>query len=120
MAEKAKLMYDTAVDISGLERSASDNLSGLSKGVAEMTEDTALILGGYLDSIRFKLFPYIDFMMTDYSSTIRIISNAQVQQVNHLSEIESNTRISANKVTELTEMIDSVIEIGSSGRKIRI
>ena len=120
MAEKAKLMYDTAVDISGLERSASDNLSGLSKGVAEMTEDTALILGGYLDSIRFKLFPYIDFMMTDYSSTIRIISNAQVQQVNHLSEIESNTRISANKVTELTEMIDSVIEIGSSGRKIRV
>lgn len=120
MAEEAKRRYEAMVDIAGIERSMDSNLTGISKGISEMSEDTALILGGYLDSIRFKLFPYIDFMMTDYNSTIRIISNAQVQSVTFLSQIESNTRVSASKVTELVDMMDSVIEVGSDGRKIRI
>ena len=120
MAEEAKRRYEAMVDIAGIERSMDSNLTGISKGISEMSEDTALILGGYLDSIRFKLFPYIDFMMTDYNSTIRIISNAQVQSVTFLSQIESNTRVSASKVTELVDIMDSVVEIGSDGRKIRI
>ena len=39
-----------------LKDAGETNLTGISKGVAGLSEDTALILGGLLDSIRFRMF----------------------------------------------------------------
>ena len=44
-------------------QNTESNLTGISKGISTITEDTALVLGGYLNSIRNRLFEYIDFMM---------------------------------------------------------
>lgn len=96
------------------------NLSGIAKGIASASEDTVLLVGGYLDSIRFKLFPYIDYMMGDFSTTISLIMNAQIQQVNYLRQIEISTRGTNSNTKELVEAINSVIEIGDNGKRLRV
>lgn len=96
------------------------NLTGIAKGIANASEDTVLLVGGYLDSIRFKLFPYIDFMMGEYSSTINLIMNAQIQQVNHLREIEAATRDTSISNRELVDAINSVIEVGDNGKRLKV
>lgn len=96
------------------------NLSGISKGIANASEDTVLLVGGYLDSIRFKLFPYIDYMMGDFTTTINLIMNAQIQQVNHLREIELATKDTSRSNRELVEAINSVIEIGDNGKRLKV
>lgn len=98
---------------------STENLNGLSKGISSITEDTGLLLGGYLDSIRFRLFAYFDFMESvdqfDLNSSMAMLMIAQNKQIDHLEGIKSNTLRSAIASENLSSKIDSVIAISTVG-----
>lgn len=105
-------------DLKSLQDS-TENLNGLSKGISGITEDTALLLGGYLDSIRFRLFAHFDFIEAveqfDLNASMAILMIAQNTQINHLEGIKSNTLRSAIASENLSSKIDSVIAISTVG-----
>jgi len=85
------------------------NLTGISKAVAGMSEDAALIFGGYLNSIRDKMFPYIDYMMTEHRTTMSDMLNVQRSMVAYLVSIAANTLRSADSNDRIENLIKSVI-----------
>lgn len=100
-------------------RDTTSNLTGVSKGISGVTEDTALLLGGYLDSIRFRLFAYLDLMsMTpafDIAGSMASLMVAQNAQVTHLAAISANTLRSADASENLSKKIDSIIVLSNTG-----
>ena len=102
-------------------QNTESNLTGLSKGVASITEDTALILGGYLDSIRFKLFQYIDFMMLpENRPTMSLLIQSQATMINHLQAIELNTNAISVSNAGILDNINKVMVSTSDGWKLNV
>ena len=93
------------------------NLTGVSKGISEITEDTALLLGGYLDSIRLRLFAYFDaWTAFDIVGSMAALMVAQNMQITHLAAINNNTLRSAIASEKLTDQLDKVTSItGNKG-----
>jgi hypothetical protein len=106
------------IDLSNAKES---NLTGISKGISNITEDTALILGGYLDSIRFKLFQYIDFMMLpENRPTMSLLIQSQATMINHLQAIELNTNAISASNAGILDNIDKVMVSTSDGWKLNV
>ena len=103
-----------------MEDRFDSNLTGISKGISNITEDTALVLGGYLDSIRLKLFQYIDMMMADGLPFVSKMLLAQSQMVGYLASIDANTKRSANASANLAENIGKVMVAESDGWKLNV
>lgn len=102
-------------------QNTESNLTGISKGVASITEDTALILGGYLDSIRFKLFQYIDFMMLpENRPTMSLLIQSQATMINHLQAIELNTNAISVSNAGILDNINKVMVSTSDGWKLNV
>jgi len=105
----------------GIEvRDTTSNLTGVSKGITGITEDTALLLGGYLNSIRYKLFAYIDAKATDkafdMAGSMASLMVAQNTQISHLTAISGNTLRSAIANEKLTDQLERVTSLtGSKG-----
>lgn len=108
IAEEGKRRYDLAKDMAGIETQQT-NLQGISKAIGSMSEDTALILGGYLDSIRIKFFPLADYFMGDFKTTMSQFTVYQSQMVGNLVAIEANTRKTAESNGMMLENISKVI-----------
>jgi len=100
-------------------RDTSSSLTGVSKGISGVTEDTALLLGGYLDSIRFRLFAYLDLMAAtpafDIVGSMATLMVAQNAQVTHLAEISGYTKRSAEASENLSKKIDSIVVLSNTG-----
>lgn len=106
------------IDLSNAKES---NLTGISKGISNITEDTALILGGYLDSIRFKLFQYIDFMMLpENRPTMSLLIQSQTTMINHLQAIELNTNAISVSNAGILDNINKVMVSTSDGWKLNV
>lgn len=110
------ILKNLGVDIATKE----SNLTGLSKGVSTMSEDTALIMGGYLDSIRLKLFQYIDMMMADGLPFVSKMMLAQSQMVGYLASIEANTKSTADSNKALYNLLDRLSVSTSTGKGIAL
>lgn len=110
------ILKNLGVDIATKE----SNLTGLSKGISTMSEDTALIMGGYLDSIRLKLFQYIDMMMADGLPFVSKMLLAQSQMVGYLASIEANTRATADSNKALFNLLDRLSVSTSTGKGIAL
>ena len=120
IAQEGKRRYDAAKELAGIEDRFDSNLTGISKGISNITEDTALVLGGYLDSIRLKLFQYIDMMMADGLPFVSKMLLAQSQMVGYLASIDANTKRSANASANLAENIGKVMVAESDGWKLNV
>ena len=120
IAQEGKRRYDAAKELAGIEDRFDSNLTGISKGISNITEDTALVLGGYLDSIRLKLFQYIDMMMADELPFVSKMLLAQSQMVGYLASIDANTKRSANASANLAENIGKVMVAESDGWKLNV
>ena len=110
------ILKNLGVDIATKE----SNLTGISKGISNITEDTALVLGGYLDSIRLKLFQYIDMMMADGLPFVSKMLLAQSQMVGYLASIEANTRSTADSNKALFNLLDRLSVSTSTGKGIAL
>lgn len=108
-------LKNLGVDLS--DAAEETNLTGISKGISGITEDTALVLGGYLDSIRFKLFQYIDFMMLpENRPTMSLLIQGQAVVIGHLQEIELNTRATANSNNAILKKFDDIVISSNTGK----
>jgi len=112
----AETMKANGVDL----RDTSTNLQGVSKGISGITEETANLLGGYLDSIRMKLFTYIDMKSLekpyDFKSGMAGLLAGQGTQISHLVQISANTLKTADACNKLTDQLDKVTSLtGSRG-----
>lgn len=103
------------VDLTDIEKET--NLTGISKGIAGITEDTALVLGGYLDSIRFKLFQYIDYMMLpENRPAMALLIQGQNMAIAHLQAIELNTRSTAESNSAILKKFDDIVISSETGK----
>lgn len=100
-------------------RDSSTNLTGLSRGIQGITEDTSLLLGGYLDSIRFRLFEYFDTLAKvpqfDMKGSMATLITGQNVQITHLEGIKSNTLRAAVACETLAGEIQSVKAVSTTG-----
>ena len=108
--------------ISLTEETGEDNQSksGLSSSIQGVTEDTANLLGSYLNAIRQDVSVQRNVMENIGSNllpTISITAQAQLQQLN---AIAANTLANANAAKEIRELFAGVITTGSGGKAIRI
>lgn len=100
--------------------STESNNSGLSSEIQGVTEDTANLLGSYLNAIRQDVSVQRNVMENIGSNllpTISITAQAQLQQLN---AIAANTLANANAAKEIRELFAGVITTGSGGKAIRI
>jgi hypothetical protein len=103
------------VDLRDLEEES--NLKGISKGISTITEDTALVLGGYLNSIRMRLFEYIDFMMLPENRPVMsLLIQSQATMINHLQAIELNTSAIANSSNGILRRLEDVVISSDTGK----
>ena len=101
--------------LSGL-RNTDNDLQGISKGIAGASEETVGLLAGYMESIRFRLFAYIDYMMLNSgTTTMSSLLAGQNTQIVHLANIDANTLRSAVANEELTKEVKKLIT--TSGTK---
>lgn len=108
----ASLIMDALGSFGDSLRDTASNLTGVSKGISGITEDTALLLGGFLNSIRYKLFEYIDWQMAtetyDFSGGFGGIISAINSQMAILNGIKSDTALIAQNTSTLIEKLDRV------------
>lgn len=107
LLEAMKILEAAGIDI---KDAGETNLTGISKGIAGLSEDTALILGGLLDSIRFRMFSYFDLMSSpENMGAVANMLLAQNQMIFHLAAIEANTKATADNTLRLADSFDKVV-----------
>ena len=92
----------------------------MSGEISGITEDTANLLGSYLNAIRHDLSVIRSIQEAASANllpTISVTAQAQLQQLN---AIAANTLDNANAAKEIRELFESVTINGSGGRAIRI
>ena len=112
-----------AAEKAGISLSDEENNkkgNGLSGEISGITEDTANLLGSYLNAIRHDLSVIRSIQEAASANllpTISVTAQAQLQQLN---AIAANTLDNANAAKEIRELFESVTINGSGGRAIRI
>lgn len=108
------------LDIFSPDEDVKQSQSGLSSSIQGVTEDTANLLGSYLNAIRQDVSVQRNVMENIGSNllpTISITAQAQLQQLN---AIAANTLANANAAKEIRELFAGVITTGSGGKAVRI
>lgn len=113
----------------GLDIFTPDNekQNGLSSSIQGVTEDTAILLGSYLNAIRHDVSVkrnLLENIAGNLLPTISVTAQAQLQQLNAIAD---NTKINADAAVEIKksatviqESLSSVITQGKDGKAIRI
>ena len=99
---------------------AESSKNGLSSAIQGVTEDTANLLGSYLNAIRQDVSVQRNVLENIGSSllpTMSVTAQAQLQQLN---AIAANTLANANAAKRIDEALSSVITAGSGGKAIRV
>lgn len=107
-----------------LEESESGSQSGLSSSIQGVTEDTANLLGSYLNAIRHDVSVkrnLLENIGTNLLPTISITAQAQLQQLN---AIAANTKANADAAAAIQSFLQNdfagVIATTSAGKAIRV
>lgn len=83
--------------------------TGLSPAIAGVTEDTADLLGSYINSIRAYCALNNSYMTKLSEEQIPYISTTLSSQLAQLRQVQENTRITANATSELRDMIYNTV-----------
>lgn len=101
-----------------LSESSKDVSSGLSKGIQSVTEDTANLLGSYLNSMRHDSSvqrTLIEQLVSVDVPQMSIIAQAQLQQ---LQQVVANTKRNADAADRIYELVNKVVDKGSNKLKV--
>lgn len=101
-----------------LSETSKDASSGLSKGIQGVTEDTANLLGSYLNSIRQDSSVQrnlIEQLVSVDVPQMSIIAQAQLQQ---LQQVAANTKRNADAADRIYELVNKVVDKGSNKLKV--
>ena len=89
--------------------------------MSTITEDTALVLGGYLNSIRHRLFEYIDFMMLpENRPAMAQLMQSQIEAITYLQRIDINTKVTADTNTNMLDNINKMMVSSPDGWRLRV
>lgn len=97
------------------DSSSSDSLS---KGVQGVTEDTANLLGSYLNSIRQSVHvkqQLLEKLVSDDIPQMSYIAQAQLQELN---QIAANTKRNADAADKIYDLVNRVVDKGSNKIKV--
>ena len=83
-------------------------LEGLSKSIQTVTEDTANLLGAYINAIRADVSVKREYMRILVEGILPNLSNAIAEQLLYLKRIEANTARSANASEEVYSLLNAV------------
>lgn len=83
--------------------------TGLSPAIAGVTEDTADLLGSYINSIRAYCALNNSYMAKLSEEQIPYISATLSSQLAQLRQVQENTRITANATSELRDMVYNTV-----------
>ena len=118
--EASNEFWDKINDAVGgiLDDTENAGKDGLSKGVQSVTEDTANLLGSYLNSIRHDSSVQrnlIEQLVNVDVPQMSIIAQAQLQQ---LQQVAANTKRNADAADRIYELVNKVVDKGSNKLKI--
>ena len=118
--ETSNEFWDKINDAVGgiLDDTENAGKDGLSKGVQSVTEDTANLLGSYLNSIRHDSSvqrTLIEQLVNVDVPQMSIIAQAQLQQ---LQQVAANTKRNADAADRIYELVNKVVDKGSNKLKI--
>jgi hypothetical protein len=111
LSEALKAYFDAmkgVVDING----EGDTMSGLQRGVSEITEETAGIIAAYLDSLRF-------YVADSNTQLKQFLQNYNASANTYLSPILTQVTNIANDTSEIKSLLSSIISTytGNAGGK---
>ena len=118
--EASNEFWDKINDAVGgiLDDTENAGKDGLSKGIQSVTEDTANLLGSYLNSIRYDSSVQrnlIEQLVNVDVPQMSIIAQAQLQQ---LQQVAANTKRNADAADRIYELVNKVVDKGSNKLKI--
>lgn len=101
-----------------LKEDSESSSSGFSKGIQSITEDTANLLGSYLNAIRQDSSVQRTLIEQLVSVDVPKINYIVEAQLRELSQIQSNTARNVVLVGEIRDLVNKVVDKG--GNKLRI
>lgn len=104
----------------GLDLSDTSNNSTIGKGIQSVTEDTADLLASYINAIRADVSANRQYLTQIVEDGLTGVNASLVLQITELRNLSSLTERNARATEEVRDMLDSVITIGSGGKKIRV
>lgn len=118
--EASNEFWDKINDAVGgiLDDTENAGKDGLSKGIQSVTEDTANLLGSYLNAIRYDSSVQrnlIEQLVSVDVPQMSIIAQAQLQQ---LQQVAANTKRNADAADRIYELVNKVVDKGSNKLKI--
>lgn len=114
LEELEKVMNEKGLSL----KSEMSNSSSLSKGIQSVTEDTANLLGSYLNSIRQDVSvnrTLFEQLVSVSVPRMSMIAEAQLQQ---LQMVVANTKRNADAADRIYELVNKVVDKG--GNKLRV
>ena len=96
----------------------SSSSGSLSKGIQSVTEDTANLLGSYLNSIRQSVHvkqQLLEKLVSDDIPQMSYIAQAQLQELN---QIAANTKRNADAADKIYDLVNRVVDKGSNKLKV--
>ena len=103
------------IDVAETSDEAKD---GLSKGIQGVTEDTANLLGSYMNAIRQDVSvkrSLIEKLIGDDIPEMNYIAQAQLQELN---QIAANTKRNADAADKIYDLVNRVVDKGSNKLKV--
>lgn len=103
------------IDLSDTSEEAK---SGLSKGIEGVTEDTANLLGSYLNAIRQDVSvkrSLVEKLISEDVPKMNYLAEAQLRE---LSQIQANTAKNVTLVGEIRDLMNRVVDKGSNKLKV--
>ena len=117
--KEAQDLYDTAVSAAGIKPGSSD-LTGISKSIAGISEDTAKVLGGYANQLLFysvgqynTQVSILNKLNESQPNTLNDLYNIQAVSMNHLAGIKSDTG-------RLIDLMDKLVIAGGKTMNVRL
>jgi hypothetical protein len=101
-----------------LDETGNAASGGLSKEVQGVTEDTANLLGSYLNSIRQSVHvkqQLLEKLVSDDIPQMSYIAQAQLQELN---QIAANTKRNADAADKIYDLVNRVVDKGSNKIKV--
>lgn len=101
-----------------LSESSDEAKDSLSKGIQGVTEDTANLLGSYLNSIRQSVHvkqQLLEKLVSDDIPQMSYIAQAQLQELN---QIAANTKRNADAADKIYDLVNRVVDKGSNKIKV--
>jgi DNA polymerase III delta prime subunit len=112
--------------MAGLDRSlmfgdGTSNLTGVSKSIAGISEDTANILSGTLNSMRYMQAEFSEFFMAgEGRTTMNMFTQNQSSMIANLEAIKHNTGVTAETNAELLSTIKKVTMETGRGTVLKV